>query len=67
MNIWQCDQQNCDRYVIGCGSAIGLRAIGWYFERGPVIYCPEHHPNDGINGAESSARTPQIIIGAKEL
>lgn len=45
MNRWQCRQPGCDRAVTGCGGAVGLRAIGWYFEPGPMIFCPEHRPD----------------------
>ena len=49
MNLWECAKQGCDAKVTGCGGAIGLRAIGWYFEpdymRGPTIFCPVHRPD----------------------
>ncbi len=52
MNRWNCEYPNCERSVTGTGGAIGLRAIGWYFERGvsmdgPTIRCPTHRP-DGV-------------------
>ena len=53
MNEWQCDELGCREKVHGVGSAIGLRAIGWWFMpgamglRGPHILCPAHRP-DGI-------------------
>ncbi|MGH7639472.1 MAG: hypothetical protein ACREOA_05750 [Candidatus Dormibacteria bacterium] len=43
MNVWEC--QSCGTKVEGLGGAVGLRAIGWYFEPGPVIYCPRHRPD----------------------
>lgn len=49
MNLWNCQHAGCDRTCCGVGGAVGLRAIGWYFKRGPIIFCPEHRP-DGING-----------------
>jgi hypothetical protein len=30
------------------GGAMGLRAIGWYFKRGPVLFCPAHRPDASI-------------------
>lgn len=51
MNKWECAATHCDRHVVGLGGAVGLRAIGWYFERGTsepltgaTVYCPAHHP-----------------------
>ena len=49
MNKWECQHKGCRNSCVGVGGAIGLRAIGWYFELGPVILCPAHRP-DGING-----------------
>lgn len=43
MNLWECQQPHCLNKVVGIGGAIGLRAIGWYFEKGPIIYCPGHN------------------------
>lgn len=45
MNRWQCGVHGCKSEAVGAGGAIGLRAIGWYFERGPVILCPAHRPD----------------------
>lgn len=47
MNEWQCDHPGCHEKVHGVGSALGLRAIGWYFQVGPLTLCPAHRP-DGI-------------------
>lgn len=47
MNVWECERPGCKTKALGIGGAIGLRAIGWYFMPGPVIYCPHHRP-DGI-------------------
>lgn len=45
MNRWRCEHPGCTREVVGCGGAIGLRAIGWYFRPAPVILCPAHRPD----------------------
>ena len=45
MNIWNCDHPGCTAEARGVGGAIGLRAIGWYFRRGPVLFCPRHRPD----------------------
>jgi hypothetical protein len=45
MSLWECQNPGCSRQCIGCGGAIGLRAIGWYFMPGPVIFCPAHRPD----------------------
>lgn len=45
MNRWDCDHQDCDRFVVGVGGAVGLRAIGWYFEIGGPVLCPPHRPD----------------------
>jgi len=45
MNRWECNNKDCSYFVVGCGGAIGLRAIGWYFEPGPILYCPIHRPD----------------------
>jgi len=46
-NRWDCDFPGCDLYVIGCGGAVGLRAIGWYFVPGfgNNLFCPQHRPD----------------------
>lgn len=66
MNEWKCDETGCTRKVQGVGGGVGLRAIGWWFQRGfggrgPTILCPEHRP-DGIPceddyAAEDAERT----------
>ena len=45
MNCWECQHKGCGRTVVGVGGAIGLRAIGWYYQQGPTILCPEHRPS----------------------
>src|SRR5512147_458074 len=52
MNKWECGEPGCDASVLGVGAAIGLLAIGWFFQPGttsfgPVLRCPRHRP-DGI-------------------
>jgi len=45
VNLWECEHPDCKNRVVGCGSAVGLRAIGWYFEIGSHIFCPAHRPD----------------------
>ena len=52
MNRWRCDVHGCESTAVGVGGAIGLRAIGWYFRRGPVTLCPEHRPDPTTNRVE---------------
>ena len=42
MNLWECEAPGCESRAVGVGGAIGLRAIGWYFEAGPKLLCPVH-------------------------
>jgi hypothetical protein len=44
LNIWECQHPGCQNSAVGVGSAVGLRAIGWWFELGPKIKCPFHNP-----------------------
>jgi hypothetical protein len=44
MNKWECQAPGCRAVAFGTGGAIGLRAIGWHFRAGPILYCPVHHP-----------------------
>lgn len=44
MNLWECMHPGCKNTAVGVGSGYGLRAIGWYFKRGPTLYCPSHFP-----------------------
>jgi hypothetical protein len=44
MNLWECQHKGCKSTAVGTGSAAGLLAIGWFFELGPVIFCPIHNP-----------------------
>jgi hypothetical protein len=57
MNLWQCDRgkyadNRCSRTAVGTGGAVGLRAIGWWFEPGydfvdrkEHLLCPQHRPD----------------------
>jgi hypothetical protein len=45
MNKWECDHPQCTSEAHGNGGAMGLRAIGWYFRPGPVLFCPRHRPD----------------------
>jgi len=45
MNLWECGEPGCTATALGEGGAIGLRAVGWYFEPGPVLRCPAHRPD----------------------
>jgi hypothetical protein len=47
MNLWECCEPGCPRKCVGCGGAIGLRAIGWYFVPGwgSNLFCPRHRPD----------------------
>lgn len=67
MNVWECEHPSCIRSCVGVGGAIGLRSIGWFFEKGdlsfgivkePKILCPLHHP-EGIEKAREQARISQ--------
>lgn len=44
-NLWQCAAPECKATALGVGSAIGLRAIGWWFVAGGDILCPAHRPD----------------------
>ena len=52
MNRWDCHEPGCTSSAVGCGGAIGLRAVGWYFVRGPVLFCPAHRPDKTRNRTE---------------
>lgn len=45
MNLWECDEPGCTAKAVGMGGAIGLRAIGWFFQKGPRLFCPIHRPD----------------------
>lgn len=51
MNQWRCNGINyetgkrCTITACGSGGAIGLRAIGWWFEPGHEVRCPAHRPD----------------------
>src|SRR5258706_14173648 len=75
MNQWNCEEQGCAASAIGCGGAIGLRAIGWQFELGrkaegfphpPMIRFPKHRI-DGKNGEVSARVFPNGIQAVDNL
>ncbi len=45
MNAWKCERDGCDAVAVGIGGAVGLRAIGWYFEPRHGLFCPVHRPD----------------------
>ncbi len=58
MNYWECDYRDpghgarCNSKAMGLGGAIGLVAIGWYFDRHNlnemgtgILLCPAHRPD----------------------
>jgi hypothetical protein len=45
MSKWECGHHGCDVTAVGSGGAVGLRAIGWWFEPGPHLFCPAHRPD----------------------
>lgn len=48
LNLWECEHPGCDVKAVGTGGAIGLRAIGWWFERHKRILCPVHRPDGSL-------------------
>lgn len=48
MNRWTCDERGCTASAVGVAGAVGLRAIGWFFQRNPntmaTLFCPMHRP-----------------------
>lgn len=63
MNVWEC--QVCGAKSQGVGGAIGLRAIGWWFELGPVILCPHHRP-DRVPCHEEAGTPCPMCAGEEE-
>jgi len=66
MNLWECDHPGCKCTAVGVGGAIGLRAIGWYFKRGPIIRCPNHRPDKLIKAAIEEADSIQLMLSELE-
>ena len=71
MNLWRCDYPGCTYEVIGLGSAVGLRAIGWYFMVGPVLFCPRHRPDkvscaDGMSDSSDDCEQCSLCAGERE-
>jgi hypothetical protein len=72
---WICFAPLCAASADGEGSAIGLRAIGWYYARGVVVvdalgdehaaaaitYCPEHHPGRPLLAVAEMQRLQMLI------
>lgn len=53
LNLWECahrgtDGKRCTVTATGTGGALGLKAIGWFFEIGGPILCPAHRPDQII-------------------
>lgn len=44
LNQWECEHPGCKSTAVGVGGAVGLLAIGWWFELGPTLFCPAHRP-----------------------
>ena len=49
LNLWRCGAPDCDSTAVGVGGAIGLRAIGWWFEGGAEPLCPSHRPDGTLS------------------
>lgn len=69
MTRWVCDHRDCTSSSIGEGNAAGLRAIGWYVEIGPVIFCPRHRPDAGprVEGGGPDCRCWQCLSDREAL
>jgi len=52
VNRWVCGHHGCESSAVGVGGAIGLRAIGWYFRKGPITLCPAHRPDGTLDRVE---------------
>lgn len=53
MNLWECghvdvDGKRCKSTAVGTGGAIGLRAVGWFFNGTGHLYCPAHRPDKAV-------------------
>jgi len=51
MNKWECATPECKSVAIGVGGAVGLRAVGWFFEVGKGLFCPAHRPDPTLERA----------------
>lgn len=72
MNQWDCQHPGCKRQAIGTGGAIGLQAIGWWFERGqggsgPRIYCPPHRPDGPQCAGGCGSLLPMMAADAEAV
>ena len=74
MNLWECERPGCKSTAVGCGGAIGLRAIGWQFiagetkmmmTLGPTILCPLHR-TDGAD-PDAMAEVTQAAVRSVAL
>lgn len=59
MNKWECGTPDCNSVAVGVGGALGLRAIGWWFEKGAKPLCPGHRPDP------TECRTGDVPCGRK--
>lgn len=64
MNRWDCGHPGCGQSVVGVGGAIGLRAIGWWFMPGPVLFCPLHRPDAATCPINKAGR--ECLAGGRE-
>jgi hypothetical protein len=65
VNVWECADVHCSRKCYGTGGAIGLRAIGWWFETGGAILCPQHRPAEGTKCRETTQSGPCQLCAAE--
>lgn len=68
MNLWRCNAIGCDSTAVGTGGAVGLRAIGWWFKRGPILFCPRHRPDKEPGNSEygCSRHSCGVCAGRRE-
>lgn len=57
LNKWECGARDCKSTAVGSGGALGLRAIGWWFESGEPTFCPLHRPD------KTEKRAAAILCG----
>lgn len=55
LNLWECGELGCKSTAVGDGAALGLRAIGWWFEAGGKPRCPAHRPDGTMKRSPSHA------------
>jgi hypothetical protein len=66
MNVWECSQPGCTVKALGCGGAIGLRAVGWHFLPGGRIFCPQHRPDKAPGRADLGCQMSECSTCAGE-